>query len=194
MNYYMFSVWKKNGKRIHSQCCSTSERKADLDNARLCRIRDDEMYVISQIESGHPEFGGGEVSISWFYDNHHAKFRPEDDVIWKINAAISKTLEKQFNECPMSKFSADELVQEAECFEECGGYLRVQLMGYSPKKLRDFAKYLQEREEQSRSEQKYYKASDGWFDFYVNTKTGEKKFKLDDGDILVEREQDDFTR
>ena len=30
------------------------------------------------------------------------------------------------------------------------------------------------------------KTEDGWFDFYINTKTGEKKFELEDGDILVE--------
>ena len=26
---------------------------------------------------------------------------------------------------------------------------------------------------------------DGWFEYYVNIKTGEKKFRLDDGDIEV---------
>lgn len=41
---------------------------------------------------------------------------------------------------------------------------------------------------------KYYKTSDGWFEFYVNVKTGEKKLKLDDGDICVEHQQDDFYR
>lgn len=33
---------------------------------------------------------------------------------------------------------------------------------------------------------KYYKTSDEWFDFYVNVATGEKKFRLDEGDIEVE--------
>ena len=42
---------------------------------------------------------------------------------------------------------------------------------------------------------KYYKkVSDGWFDFYQNVVTGEKKFALDEGDILVEAEMDDFCR
>lgn len=41
---------------------------------------------------------------------------------------------------------------------------------------------------------KYYKTSDGWFDFYVNVDTGEKKFFLEEGDILVERYVDDFIR
>ena len=40
----------------------------------------------------------------------------------------------------------------------------------------------------------YYKASDGFFDFYVNVKTGEKKFVLEKGDVLVERNSDDFNR
>lgn len=41
---------------------------------------------------------------------------------------------------------------------------------------------------------KYYKTNDGWFDFYVNAETGEKKAKLDKDDILVEKpEVDDFV-
>lgn len=41
---------------------------------------------------------------------------------------------------------------------------------------------------------KYYKTSDGWFDYYVNVETGEKKFKLDEYDVCVERKRDDFYR
>lgn len=40
----------------------------------------------------------------------------------------------------------------------------------------------------------YYKTSDGFFDYYVNRKTGEKKFKLDKNDVEVERKADDFSR
>lgn len=40
----------------------------------------------------------------------------------------------------------------------------------------------------------YYKVSDGFFDYYVNAETGEKKFRLEDGDIEVEHKQDDFVR
>ena len=40
----------------------------------------------------------------------------------------------------------------------------------------------------------YYKVSDGWFDYYVNTTTGEKKYSLDEGDVCVERPVDDFYR
>jgi len=38
----------------------------------------------------------------------------------------------------------------------------------------------------------WYEFNDGWFTYYVNTKTGEKKFKLDDGDNLVSIRFDDF--
>ena len=41
---------------------------------------------------------------------------------------------------------------------------------------------------------KYRKIKDGWFTYYVNVETGEKKFKLDAGDILVEPDIDDFAR
>jgi hypothetical protein len=38
----------------------------------------------------------------------------------------------------------------------------------------------------------YFKFSDGWFTYYVNKATGEKKFQLDDGDVEVDYDQDDF--
>ena len=33
---------------------------------------------------------------------------------------------------------------------------------------------------------KYYQMNDGWFTYYVNISTGEKKFKLDNDDILID--------
>ena len=41
---------------------------------------------------------------------------------------------------------------------------------------------------------KYYQLSDGWFTYYVNVKTGEKKFRLDEDDVLIESNLDDFSR
>lgn len=41
---------------------------------------------------------------------------------------------------------------------------------------------------------RYYKTSDGFFSYFVNAETGEKKFKLDEDDICVERSVDDFCR
>ena len=37
----------------------------------------------------------------------------------------------------------------------------------------------------------YYEVNDGWFIYYVNKETGEKKFKLEEGDQLVSRDWDD---
>lgn len=37
---------------------------------------------------------------------------------------------------------------------------------------------------------KYYKVSDGWFTYYVNVKTGHKKFELEPSDVLVEHKFD----
>ena len=42
--------------------------------------------------------------------------------------------------------------------------------------------------------EKYYEFSDGWFTYYINVKTGHKKFVLDDLDVLVESNLDDFSR
>jgi len=39
----------------------------------------------------------------------------------------------------------------------------------------------------------WYEINDGWFTYYANKSTGKKKFELEDGDILVERELDDFA-
>ena len=36
----------------------------------------------------------------------------------------------------------------------------------------------------------YYQFSDGWFTYYYNIETGERKFRLDDNDVLVEDEDD----
>lgn len=44
------------------------------------------------------------------------------------------------------------------------------------------------------SKNKYYLESDGWFNYYVNVVTGEKKFRLDENDVCVERDSDDFYR
>lgn len=38
----------------------------------------------------------------------------------------------------------------------------------------------------------YYQFSDGWFTYYVNVKTGDKKPTLDKDDVLVESNLDDF--
>ena len=43
--------------------------------------------------------------------------------------------------------------------------------------------------------EQYYKFNDGWFTYYVNVKTGQKKLKLnEETDIEVKHKQDDFHR
>lgn len=41
---------------------------------------------------------------------------------------------------------------------------------------------------------RYYKFNDGFFTYYINVDTGEKKLYLDAGDIEVEPKLDDFYR
>lgn len=41
---------------------------------------------------------------------------------------------------------------------------------------------------------KYYQINDGWFTYYVNFETGDKKFKLDEDDLLIDHRPDDFYR
>ena len=40
----------------------------------------------------------------------------------------------------------------------------------------------------------YYKFSDGFFTYYINAKTGEKKFMLGNDDLLIDPNLDDFLR
>lgn len=40
----------------------------------------------------------------------------------------------------------------------------------------------------------YHQFSDGWFTYYVNVKTGDKKLALGKDDILVESNLDDFCK
>ena len=43
--------------------------------------------------------------------------------------------------------------------------------------------------------EQYYKFNDGWFTYYVNVKTGQKKLKLnEETDVEVEYKQDDFYK
>jgi hypothetical protein len=36
------------------------------------------------------------------------------------------------------------------------------------------------------------KFNDGWFTYYYNTETGERKFRLDENDVLIEDEYDSY--
>lgn len=47
---------------------------------------------------------------------------------------------------PLSHFSKDELIQEAECLEEYGEYLHISLMGFTAEELRAHAESLEENE------------------------------------------------
>ena len=38
----------------------------------------------------------------------------------------------------------------------------------------------------------WYLFNDGFFSYYINNATGEKKFELEDGDVEVEANLDDF--
>ncbi len=54
--------------------------------------------------------------------------------------------------------------------------------------------YMEGAESRENSVHEFYKQSDGFFTYYVNRSTGEKKFRLEEGDVEVEAESDDFVR
>ena len=48
--------------------------------------------------------------------------------------------------------------------------------------------------ERSENVMEYYKWSDGFFTYYINPNTGEKKLNLEDGDYEISVPTDDFCR
>ena len=54
-----------------------------------------------------------------------------------------------------------------------------------------YTNYISE-ECQKSEPNKYYKVNDGWFEYYVNSDTGEKKLYLGWDDIEIERVLDPF--
>lgn len=61
-------------------------------------------------------------------------------------------------------------------------------------KLIASAKTKAEATESEKTGNEYFKFSDGMFSYYVNKSTGEKKLKLDEGDVEVAANLDDFMR
>ena len=41
---------------------------------------------------------------------------------------------------------------------------------------------------------KYYRHSDGWFQYFINSETGEKRFNVEDNAEIIDRQYDDFYR
>lgn len=61
-------------------------------------------------------------------------------------------------------------------------------------KLINEAKVKSENNETGKGKSEYYKFSDGMFEYYVNKQTGKKKASLDENDVLVDSNLDDFVR
>ena len=99
------------------------------------------------------------------------------------------------------KSSFDELIatgfiqiRESEGFAYELTESRREKLTVTSKTVDDIVKNACERSELI-SNNEYYKENDGWFTYYVNSRTGEKKFKLDEGDVEVAAPQrDDFYR
>ena len=92
-----------------------------------------------------------------------------------------------------------ELVEDAKELQKMLDDLAENVNWCEQKTIRETLAEAQERSVKNNSEttfkkNEYYKVSDGFFDFYVNKQTGEKKTKLEENDILVDRNPDDFLR
>ena len=79
MIYYLLTVWKRNGEKSYSLCCHTSTKFDDLlYNMTLCKIKEDEMYVIDMYKNGNEKNQGGNVVASWYYDHNRNQIIEED--------------------------------------------------------------------------------------------------------------------
>jgi len=93
MRYFLLSVWKKDGQHSYSTCCSTSKHFLDLiNNMRLYKIQDDEMFVISQCENGTEKKQKGNVVWNRFYDRRYFKYCPSvrinDTIMFLLNSIL----------------------------------------------------------------------------------------------------------
>ena len=97
MRYYLLSVWKRNGERSYSQCCSTSTNFDDLlYNMTLYSIEDDEMYVICMCENGNELNQKGVVFCDWYYNKEREQIEVAHCYARKnIINSINKVLEEQ---------------------------------------------------------------------------------------------------
>ena len=41
---------------------------------------------------------------------------------------------------------------------------------------------------------KYYRHSDGWFQYFINAETGKKQFNVEENAEIIDRQYDDFCR
>ena len=60
--------------------------------------------------------------------------------------------------------------------------------------LREYMDGKLEAEKQAAAPREFYETSDGWFTYYVNPVTKEKKLHLAEGDVLIDHKVDDFYR
>lgn len=108
-----------------------------------------------------------------------------------------KKLEELFNEAYRSNMKEE---TRTDFTQKVTTYLPgiLQSIGATCDRFSDIDKEerkLNEAEEREKNlGKRYYKTSDGWFDYYVNKDTGEKKFKLEEGDIEIDSNADDFSR
>ena len=79
MTYYLLTVWKRSGEKSNSLCCYSSTNFDDsLYNMTLCKIKEDEMYVIDMYKNGNENYQGGNVVASWYYDYKRKQIIEED--------------------------------------------------------------------------------------------------------------------
>lgn len=91
MKYFLLSVWKENGDKSYSLCCSTSDKQNDLlHNMGLYKINDDEIYVMALCENGTEKYQGGIVSRIQCY-NHNRQ-------VIDVNNLVQETIINALNE------------------------------------------------------------------------------------------------
>lgn len=123
------------------------------------------------------------------------------DLIKKICSSVQEYLEDEelsFNDADFSHYGINTIGEEILNIVDKVISEYKQLNGLYPRpKLQDVIHTCEEMSKNNEAKSQcneYFKTSDGFFDYYVNRKTGEKKFKLGENDVEVESNLDDFLR
>lgn len=179
-NYDLFKQWVEipldKGEAVNSY----------IDNKRL--LPEDPKHPISAINEAFCDGRGWVKAEDLFKElaDYDPYVNPIHVKISSVNANYVRTDTKETGQMDISPSALAVMLERYKEMEKKPP-LDVTIKQASAKKQRE------ERPAQSKDNE-YYKTSDGWFDFYVNAKTGEKKFKLDKSDVCVERKSDDFHR
>lgn len=162
------------------------------------------MDIVLGVDADEPEIIG---SITYHYNNETVEYTAKYQLLADFEEALdvhgpNGVSAKVYADDDMLKYLLDAAIynvygEDILCFEEWETQKQNSNFNQS---LDSLVSSAEKRNSEQQKEQKnapcneYYIKSDGWFDYYENKETGEKKLKLDKNDVCIVPELDDFSR